>query len=233
MKSVLPILAASLLSSTGAGAALLYTNAGPISVNETGAGTNLAGMSLARDNSFSGTLYFSYEIAAPASNMSNENYFAGLQMYDAGAERLGVGNAWGAWAYSAFGAAGGASPDLNSSTPEPGLPYQLVRSTDSMRIVYRVNYVSGANDNVTVWMNPNLSLSEGAQSPSLTTTFAADASFNELHLREGGGGSGWTFSNINISDTGTGPGFFPVPEPGTGLLALLTGIVSLARRRRN
>ena len=213
------------------GAAVLYSNAGPITANETGLGTNLAGFGLSRDNAASDTLYFRYFLGSPASNSTNENYFAAMQLFEAGAERLGVGNAWGAWAYSAFGVTGG-DRDLNSSTPEAGQTYQLVRGTDNTLIVFRIDYVPGGDDNVTVWLNPNLSLTEASQPASLRTTFAANASFNELRLREGAGGAGWTFSDMAVATSGTEAGFFAVPEPGSAMLAGLAGGCLLVRRRR-
>ena len=79
-------------------------------------------------------------------------------------------------------------------------------------IVYKVSYNAGGNDSVTVWLNPNLSLTEAEQNPALVTTFQANATFTEIHLREGGGGAGWTYSNIAIADTAWDTGFFAVPS---------------------
>jgi hypothetical protein len=58
--------------------------------------------------------------------------------------------------------------DLNSAMPEPGETYQLVRSTDVTTIVFRVNFNSGADDTITVWLNPDPNLAENAQNPSST-----------------------------------------------------------------
>jgi hypothetical protein len=217
---------------SSSGAAVLYSNGGPITANETGAGVNLAGFSVARNNSATDTLYFRYFLGSPASNMENENYFAAMQLFESGAERLGVGNAWGAWAYSAFGVSGG-DRDLNSTVPEPGASFQLVRGADNTQIVFRIDYVAGGDDSVTVWLNPDLSLPEAAQATALRTSFAANASFNELRLREGGGGAGWTFTNVAVATSGTDAGFFAVPEPSGALLAGLAGGGLLMRRRRS
>ncbi|MCB1132062.1 MAG: PEP-CTERM sorting domain-containing protein, partial [Verrucomicrobiae bacterium] len=86
-------------------------------------------------------------------------------------------------------------------------------------------------DNITVWLNPNLALTEAAQSPSLTTNFFANASFDEIRLREGGGGNGWTFSDIVIAGNSTDTGFFAVPEPSAALLGAF-GLIGLLRRRK-
>ena len=237
-RSSLLFILASLPGLPAVSAAVLYTNAGPIVANETGFGSNLPGLSLSRSSTATDTLYFKYTLTNPSSNSTNENYYAALQLFEGGAERLGIGNAWGAYAYSAFNAAGGATPDLNSANPEAGQSYQLVRAADVTTIVFKVDYVNGGNDNVTVWLNPNLSLTEAAQSPTLRTTFTADATFTEIHLREGGGTAGsvagsWPFSNIAIATSGTDLGFFaPVPEPGTAALVGLFGPAFALRRRR-
>ncbi|MBN8456403.1 MAG: hypothetical protein J0M04_00960 [Verrucomicrobia bacterium] len=211
-------------------AAVLYTNAGPISVDESLAGSNLPGLSLSRGSSAADTLYFKFTVTNPASNSTTENYYAGFQLWEGGGERLGVGNAWGAYAYSAFSTASG-DLDLKSANPEPSQFYQLVRNTDLTTIVIRVDFVNGGNDNVTVWLNPDLGLTEDAQSSSLTTTFQANATFNEIHLREGGGGGGWTYSDIAIAQNGMDTGFFAVPESSVALLGGL-GVLSLLRRRK-
>jgi hypothetical protein len=140
-----------------------------------------------------------------------------------------VGNGWGAWAYSAFGTG---NTDLNNPDPATS-PYsiKLVESTDITTFVFRVDFNSLANDDVTVWLNPNLSLTEAEQSASLTTSFNADATFTNIFLREGGGGDGWTFSNIAIAENSTDTGFFAVPEPSAALLGGV-GMLALLRRRR-
>lgn len=188
-------------------AGVLYTNAGPELVNETSV-TLPAG--LTRTGTAADTLYFKFTVTNPASNSSNENYFAGLQLWEGGAERLGLGNAWDPYAYSVFNTSSG-NKDLNSANPEAGQTYQLVRSADIATFVVRVDFVNGANDNVTVWLNPNLSLSESAQNALIVTSFTANATFDNIRLREGGGGSGWSFSNIAIAENSTDAGFFAPP----------------------
>jgi ligand-binding sensor domain-containing protein/signal transduction histidine kinase len=96
--------------------------------------------------------------------------------------------------------------DLHSSRPEASghgtffdyeNPHRGLEST----IVFKVQYVPGGNDQVTVWLNPDLGpgASETAQPESLITRFTANASFDEIHLRHGGGGGGWTFSDMEIA----------------------------------
>ncbi|TAE77179.1 MAG: hypothetical protein EAZ65_01745 [Verrucomicrobia bacterium] len=214
-------------AATGLGnAAVLYHYSGSIVVNETW-NYALPGLNLSRAAAASGTLYFKYTVNNPGSNNTTEQYYAGMSFFDGDAEHLGVGNGWDPWAYSAFGSAG--NIDLKSATPEPGATYQQVRSTDTTTIVLRVDFNSFANDNITVWLNPNLAQTEAAQNSALTTTFSADANFDRIYLREGGGGSGWNFSNIAVAETFSE--IAAVPEPSAALLGGL-GALALLRRRR-
>jgi autotransporter-associated beta strand protein len=195
---------------------VLYTSAGPHLVSDNNAFV-LPGLSLSRGATATGTLYFKYTVTNPASNNTTEPYYAGMSFYDLGSEHLGIGNGWDPYAYSAFsGGLPGGNLDLKSATPEPGQTYQEVRSSDVTTFVFRVDFNSGGNDNVTVWLNPNLALSEAAQNPALTTTFTADANFDTIYLREGGNnGSGWTFGNIAIAENATDAGFFAAPPAVT------------------
>lgn len=242
-------LLAGLLLGAGGGlsnAAVLYTYADvtPELVNNDNAFV-LPGMpiDLFRDATATGTLYFQYTVTNPASNRDTEAYYAGMSFYYLGGENLGIGNGWDPYAYSAFsGGVPGGNIDLKSATPEPGEIYQHVRSSDTTTIVFRIDFNSGigANDNVTVWLNPNLSLTEAAQNPLKVTTFTANANFDTVMLREGDDGvgidnpAGWTFSNVIIAENSSDTGFFAaVPEPSSAMFCALGGIALLRRRRRN
>jgi hypothetical protein len=197
------LLATVLMLSPGwAQAGILYTYAGPTVFNETGLGTNLPGMTLSRDDTATDTVYFRYTVTNPASNRNNENYFAGLNLYEGTTGRLGVGNNWNAWAYSVWSTATG-DRDLKSVVGA----FQYVEPTDTTTFVIKVQYVAGGNDNVTVWLNPSFPLGEGGQSASLTTTFQANCNFTELRLREGGGGAGWNVSDVVVADSAVDIGF--------------------------
>jgi signal transduction histidine kinase len=149
----------------------------------------------------------------PLSDVSKEEYFAAFELFENDTEHLAVGNSPKAWAYSAFntsetGAANKVAGDVDlfSSRPEAYnqedvQPYELPRRGTPCTIVFKVEYIPGADDLVTVWMNPNLSrgASEEKQLKSLTTKFKANASFNQIHLRHGGLGDGWTFSDMAIA----------------------------------
>src|SRR4029079_9864753 len=68
-------------------------------------------------------------------------------------------------------------------------------------IVFKVQFIPGEDDLVTVWLNPDLGpgANEAYQAESLTTRFNANASFDEIRLRHGGSGGGWTFSDLAIA----------------------------------
>ncbi|MFM2242314.1 MAG: hypothetical protein RLZ97_1169 [Verrucomicrobiota bacterium] len=209
-KAILPV-AVSIALAASAQAGVLYTFTGPQTVDEV---WNFAppGLSLSRDPSATGTLYFKYTVTNPASNNTTESYYAGMSFFYQGGENLGIGNGWNPWAYSAFsGGLPGGNLDLKSANPDPFVTYQQVRSTDVTTIVVRVGFNSGGNDNITVWLNPDFNLTEAQQNPALTTNFTANASFDAIYLREGGGGGGWTYSDFVIAENATDPGFFAEP----------------------
>ena len=194
-------------------ATLLWTDLGATQVHETGVGTDILGGALERNDSSTDTLYFKFHVD-PISAFTTEPYFAAFQLFEGSHERLAVGNALSAWAYSAFntGETGTSNQgdeygiDLNSSNPEPsGIGtfhnYELVHSLLERTIVFKVQYVAGGDDLVTVWLNPDLrpGATEASQPQSLTTRFKANACFDQIHLRHGGGGDGWIFSELAVA----------------------------------
>jgi len=210
---MLSLVAAIILGgATSARAVVLWSDLGATLAHETGVGSDILGGALKRDDFSTDTLYFKFHVD-PLSDVGTEEYFAAFQLYEGDTERLGVGNSLKAWAYSAFNATTNGEfnkvfgdLDLRSSQPEsssPGvfLPYELPRRGIERTIVFRVHYVPGADDAITVWLNPDLApgATEAGQPESLTTTFSANASFNAIHIRHGGGGGGWTFSDMEIA----------------------------------
>src|SRR5882762_6195580 len=83
------------------GAVARWGDFGTTVVHETGPGTDILGGAVKRDDSSSGTLYFKFHVD-PLSDATTEEYFAALELYEGDTERLGVGNALKAWAYSVF-----------------------------------------------------------------------------------------------------------------------------------
>lgn len=193
-------------------AVVLWSDLGTTLAHDTGTGFDILGGAVKEDDSSTNTLYFKVHVD-PLSDASTEEYFAAFELYEGDKERLGIGNALKAWAYSAFRAdASGQSHegadyiDLHSSRPEPSTPgtsiiYENPHRGIECTLVFKVQYVPGDEDLVTVWLNPDLGpgASEQAQPENLITRFKANASFNEIHLRHGGGGDGWIFSDMAIA----------------------------------
>lgn len=196
----------------GTQAVVLWSDFGTTLVHNTGEGNDILNGAVKEDDSSTNTLYFKFRVD-PLSDASTEEYFAAFELYEGEKERLGIGNALKAWAYSAFRAdATGQSDegsdyiDLHSTRPEPSAPgtsiiYENPHRGIPCTLVFKVQYFPGGNDVVTVWLNPDLGpgATEGAQPENLITRFKADASFNEIHLRHGGGGDGWIFSDMAIA----------------------------------
>ena len=177
---------------------------------------------LKRDDKASDALYFKFRVD-PLSDPADEPYFALFQLVESNQMRLGVGNALEAWGYSAAYAAetgpmnkltnDSGEYNLRSAHPEAGpmgqmRPYELPSHNHPRTIVFKVQYIPGADDLVTVWLDPHLThgWTEENQPTNLTTTFKANARFDQILLRHGGtggpqhnGGNGWIFSDMAIA----------------------------------
>ena len=70
---------------------VLWSDLGATLVHETGAGSDILGGALKRDDASNDTLYFKFHVD-PLSDVGTEEYFSGFQLYEGDAERLGVGN---------------------------------------------------------------------------------------------------------------------------------------------
>jgi signal transduction histidine kinase len=195
-------------------AAVLWENPGPVLAHENGEGIDILHGSVKRDNTASDSLYFEFHVN-PLSDASMEPYSAGFQLFEGNTERLGVGNSLQAWAYSAFKTEETGKDnqvpgdmDLHSASPESYEPdrflsYELPRRGIERTIIFKVQFMPGADDLVTVWMNPNLApgATEDNQLTNLVTTFKANASFDQIRLRHHGNGDGWVFSNMAVATT--------------------------------
>ncbi len=195
-------------------ASVLWQNSGPILAHEDGEGTDILHGAAKRDSTASDTLYFKFHVN-PLSDASLEPYSAGFQLFEGTNENLGVGNSLKAWAYSAFNTSEMGSNnqvagdmDLHSASPEsyePGryLSYELPRRGIERTIVFKVQYIPGGDDLVTVWMNPNLNpgATEDNQVTNLITHFKANATFDQIRLRHHGNGDGWVFSDMAVASS--------------------------------
>jgi signal transduction histidine kinase/ligand-binding sensor domain-containing protein len=212
------------LTALSCAADIIWSDLGATLAHETGPGADILGGSVKRDDTAADALYFKFHVN-PISDAGTEPYFAAFELYEGDAERLAVGNALNAWAYGSFNVFEARKTnfnvfetgktnnettdygiDLHSSNPTDAgrgvsFDYELPRKGIERTIVFKVQYTAGGRDRVTVWMDPDLGpgATEAGQKESLTTKFAANASFNQIRLRHGGGGDGWTFSEMAIA----------------------------------
>ncbi|HEY3860317.1 MAG TPA: two-component regulator propeller domain-containing protein [Verrucomicrobiae bacterium] len=222
---------------------IIWSDLGTTLARETGNGADILGGAVKRDATAGDTLYFKFHVN-PISDAGTEPYFAAFELYEGDSPRLAVGNALDAWAYGAFNvaevsktnfnifeshkivtnAAAEYGIDLNSSKPFTGEAYELPRKGIERTIIFKVQYARGGRDQITVWLDPDLGpgATEAGQRENLTTKFAADASFNQIRLRHGGGGGGWEFSEMAIA---TSFGDFVLDESGlkSGIAGLTIG----------
>ena len=193
-------------------AEILWRDAASRVIHATPDGSDILGHQVQRDDRASDVLFFKVHID-PLSDAANEPYYALFQLVATNTLRLGIGNALESWGYSAAGASE-TGPfnkipgeyNLKSAHPEAGplgqeQPYELPNHNHDKTIVFRVQYVPGGDDLVTVWLDPDLThgATADSQPEKLTTKFKADASFDEIRLRFDGGGNGWIFSDMAVA----------------------------------
>jgi signal transduction histidine kinase len=217
------LLLATMAPLSPARAAILWSDPGSRVIHATPDGTDILGGKVKRDDKASDALYFKFRVD-PLSDPADEPYFALFQLVESNKVRLGVGNALEAWGYSAaYTSETGPSNkvdesdsgefNLRSAHPEAApmgetLPYELPSHNHPRTIVFKVQYVSGDDALVTVWLDPNLTHGATAenQPDNITTKFKAKATFDEIRLRHSGsggirndGGNGWIFSGMAIA----------------------------------
>ena len=209
-------------------ATILWSDPASRVIHATPDGTDILGGKAKRDDKASDALYFKFRVD-PLSDPADEHYAALFQLVESNQWRLGVGNAWEAWGYSAaYTSETGPSNkftidhvpvidpgeyNLQSSHPEAAgmgkfFPYELPSHNHPRTIVFKVQYVPGGDDLVTVWLDPNLTHGATAenQPDNITTKFKAKATFDQIRLRHwgtggasGDGGNGWIFSDMAIA----------------------------------
>jgi signal transduction histidine kinase len=205
-------------------AEVLWSDPDPRVIHKTPDGNDLLGGALHRDDTANDALFFKFKVD-PLSDLASEPYFAGFQLFEGDEPRLGVGNAPEAWGYSAFDTAETSTLegktgefDLKSAKPEAaGLgtfkPYELPHHGHPRTIIFKVQYVPGGDDLITVWLNPRLTrgATDENQPEILTTKFKANATFNQIRLRHAAlrskdgelksdaGGNGWIFSDMAVA----------------------------------
>ena len=193
-------------------ATILWSDPGSRVIHLAATGSDILGGKVKRDGQASDVLFFKFHVD-PLSDVSNEPYLALFQLVETNQFRLGVGNALEAWGYSAaYTSETGPSNrlageyNLRSAHPEASRlgefqPYELPNHNHDKTIVFRVQYIPGADALVTVWLDPNLTHGATAenQPESITTKFKANACFDEIRLRHDGGGNGWGFSDMAVA----------------------------------
>ncbi len=213
--AMVPLLCLATLVGLPASGKILWSDPGSRVIHATPDGADILGGKVKRDDKASDVLYFKFEVD-PLSDAKDEPYYALFQLVESNHFRLGVGNALEAWGYSAaYTAETGPSNklasdsgefNLRSARPEAAamgvlMPYELPDHNHPRTIVFRVQYVPGGDDLVTVWLEPDLSHGATAenQPEDITTKFKANACFDEIRLRHDGGGNGWIFSNMAMA----------------------------------
>lgn len=197
------------------------------------------------DQNSGGTLYFRIKVD-PISDTAAKwigGFEAGFMLVEAGQERLGIGNASGAMAYSALNVphAPKGFQDLNSAVPDPPFTYEYMRAGSPRFIVWKIEYVPGREARVTTWLSPELSVgaTEFNQPTNILVQFETAATFDEFRLVHRGRGGGWKFSEMMVASSFEDlliprfwqqRWFFPVTS--VVLLVAVAGTVRLFERRR-
>lgn len=190
-----------------ASGAIFWRHSGTILVRQSVSGVDIThGAVPPQDASSSNTLYFKFRVdpISDAATKSIADFDAGFVFFEKGQEHVGIGNSRQAWAYCAMNVPRSKKGyvDFNSAKPEPGFGWQYIRAGTPVCFVFKVEYVPGQDDRITVWLDPNLSLdaTEFNQTTNIITRFEANATFDEIHLvQRGGSGGGWKFSDLAVA----------------------------------
>jgi hypothetical protein len=142
-------------------AGILWSDPDSRVIHATPVGVDILGGAVKRDDKANDALYFKFRVD-PLSDLANEPYYAVFQLMEGDKYRLAVGNAPEAWGYSACFTSETQTVsrvagefDLNSSQPEAaGLgifkPYELPHHDQKRTIIFKVQYVPGGDDLITV-----------------------------------------------------------------------------------
>ena len=194
--------------------AVLWSFSDPVLVRPDQNETVLLTGGLSRDDTASDTLYLRFRVA-PMEDAPLPDDEIGLELRYGSSLRLGVGKARGAVGYSAYPGpttrAERATPsflDLRSAQPEPdalpaGSRFEVPRRGRHRTLVLKIQFIPGAEDLVTVWLDPDLGpgANEVHQPETLRTDFYVDASFDRIVLRCDGTGPGWWFCGLALATT--------------------------------
>lgn len=199
-----------------------------------------------RNANSSGTLYFRVLVdpAADTATKWVKQFEAGFLLVEKNKEHLGMGNSFGAMAYSALNVpkAPKGFQDLNSQFPDTPYTYEYMRAGAPRFLVWKIEYVPNQDARVTAWLNPDLSFgaTEFGQATNIVVHFEADATFDKFRLMHRGYGAGWTFSRMMVATSFEDlllPHFWQrrwfFVVTGLGLLLAVAGTVHLMERQRS
>jgi len=144
--------------------------------------------------------------------------FGGFHLYQGNTEVLLIGNNWGStnWSIDDITA-----PDVDLTPQTP------VVLGEWHTMVVKTEFVPNADDNITIWLDPDFEVAEGAQ-PNAPVTFAANNSFDSVHLRAGNGSAYAQFTNIVVGATAPDVGFPETVPPALLSIQLLGGNVDIS-----
>ncbi len=151
------------------------------------------------------TVYARFSMAFDNLNgeTGNGGGYGGMHFFDGTTGHLIVGNNWGSTNWS-FDTSEGLEDDLDPVTP--------IIFNQWHTIVEKIVYASGQDAAVSLWLDPNFTLSEDNQT-NTPYTLTMNDTFDSILLRTGNGTTSATFSNIIIGATSTQVGFQPGAAP--------------------
>ena len=153
--------------------------------------------------------------------------FAGFQVYDSTAGNAGEGLGVGEVSAGGFKWLQGGG---NNFIGDPATPF----SNDTLLFVFKIDFDETATTTGQVWINPDPTLTEGAQAAGISSLVAAakpEDGFDSFRLR---GNQPYSFDEIRMGTTWESVTPTVIPETSSTLLSLLAlSGLSLKRSRRS
>ncbi len=144
--------------------------------------------------------------------------FGGLHFYRDGTEIMIVGNGWVSTNWSI---------DVENQIVTDLAPTTPVVLGEWHTMVSKIEFVPGADDQVTIWLDPDFSFPEDDLiNTGKAITFSHDMSFNNVHLRCGNDTAAAEFTNIVMAATAADVGFNDGPASILGITVSPTGWIT-------
>jgi len=169
-----------------------------------------------------GTAYFfgfDWTVDNNAGETGTGGFFGGLNLYNGGGERAGVGNSWAPLDYSPFWPG-------HTSQGSTGINYVV---GNTVRLVAEIDIDT---DSIKVWVNPT---SGDFATPDGTTSARDLQTITRICHRAGNGPGQATLANLVVADTfASAVGQSAIPEPATmcALGLAVAGLGGYSRKRR-